>query len=70
MSLGQMKTIFESIARLLDAGKDKGGSGGTALVQVNAGPGANVTLSQGSDQSRRFTPEEADAIRAHLDAKG
>ncbi len=71
-SLGQMKTIFESIARLLDAGKGKGGNDGAPLVQVTAGQGASVTVSPGSPGGidRRFTAEEADAIRAHLDAKG
>lgn len=68
-SLGQMKTIFESIARLLDAGKTKGGEG-APLVQVNAGQGASVTVGSADGTGRRFTPEEADAIRQHLDQTG
>lgn len=67
-SLGQMKTIFESIARLLDAGKSKGE--GAPLVQVTAGQGASVTVGSADGTGRRFTPEEADAIRQHLDQTG
>jgi hypothetical protein len=70
-SIRDQKTIIEAISRLLDAGKGKGtsGDGASPLVSVNVAPGSSVSLSA-EDGARRITPEEADAIRAHIESRG
>lgn len=63
------RSVIESISRLLDAGKSKGGeSSSSPIVNVTASAGSSVTIEEGSGKvSRRFSPEDADAIRAYLE---
>lgn len=67
-SFRDYKSVIESITRLLDAGKPKGGEGSVSPVNltVNA-PGGSVNVQEGP--GRRFTAEEADAIRASIERK-
>ncbi len=74
-NIREQKTVIEMMTRLLEAGKESKGGGAPSgpLVSVTAGPGSNVSLAPGEEgdgKSRRFTAEEAEAIRAALEKKG
>lgn len=71
-NIKEQKTVIEMLTRLVEAGKPPAGKGAgdaptSPLVSVMAGPGASVTVSDGSSGGRRFTPEEADAIRLSVE---
>jgi hypothetical protein len=73
-SIRDQKTVIEMLARLLEAGKqpkDAPPGAGGPLVSVHAGPGATVSMSATGEKTeeRRFTPEEAEAIRASIEKK-